>query len=51
MTSAQKFWYLFWAYNLIWILIGGYLLTIGIRQRRIERVLNRLRALLKDNGE
>ncbi|MFQ5701195.1 MAG: CcmD family protein [Acidobacteriota bacterium] len=51
MTVAQKFLYLFWAYNIIWLLIGGYLLLLGARQRRIQRLLERMRASLKDSAE
>ena len=46
MTDAQKFWYLFWAYNIIWILIGGYLISLGFRLRKIQRAIERLRQVL-----
>lgn len=39
----QHFPFLFWAYNVIWILICGYLLTLGVRLRRIEKQIDRLR--------
>ena len=42
----QHFPYLFWAYNVIWILICGYLLTLGMRQRRIEKQIDRIRRSL-----
>ena len=46
MNDAQKFWYLFIAYAFIWLLIGGYLLWLGARQRSNRRQIERLRALL-----
>ena len=46
MTNEEKFWYLFWAYNIIWALITIYLLSLGVRQRRIRRLIDRLREKL-----
>ena len=43
----QHFPFLFWAYNIIWVLIAGYLLTLGLRQRRIQRQIDRLKEALK----
>ncbi|HEY3176508.1 MAG TPA: CcmD family protein [Candidatus Polarisedimenticolia bacterium] len=43
MDEAQKFQYLFWAYNIIWILFAGYLLMLGVRLRRVHRQIARLR--------
>ncbi|HET6373439.1 MAG TPA: CcmD family protein [Candidatus Polarisedimenticolia bacterium] len=40
--------YLFWAYNIIWLLIGGYVLTLGLRQRGIRRQIDRLREIIND---
>ena len=34
--------FLFWAYNVIWIVISGYLLTMVFRMRRICERLGRL---------
>ncbi len=45
----KHFPFLFWAYNIIWLLIAGYLLTIGARQRRIQRQIQRLKDLLDKN--
>jgi len=42
----QHFPYLFWAYNIIWLLIAGYLVSLGVRQRRVEREIERLRRTL-----
>ncbi len=43
MTEEVKFWYLFWAYAIIWILMGGYLMTLGARLRSARREIDRLR--------
>lgn len=34
--------WLFFAFLAVWIGIGGYILSIGIRQRRLERRLDQL---------
>lgn len=39
----QHFPYLFWAYNIIWVLMAGYLVFLGVRLRRIQREIDRLR--------
>lgn len=31
---------LFWGYSIIWLLIGAYVLSLGIRLSRIEKKLN-----------
>jgi CcmD family protein len=51
MTEEQKFWYLFIAYAIIWLLIGGYLLWLGARQRSNRRVIERLRAMLGPDSD
>ncbi len=38
----QHFPFLFWAYNIIWILFAGYLVTLGVRQRSIRKEIQRL---------
>lgn len=43
MDDAQKFQYLFWAYNIIWILMAGYLLMLGVRLRRVQRQIEQMR--------
>ena len=45
----QHFPFLFWAYNIIWALIAGYLLMLGLRQRRIKREIDRLKESLKED--
>ena len=42
----KHFPFLFWAYNIIWLLIAGYLLTLGVRQRNIQKQIQRLKDLL-----
>ena len=34
--------FLFWAYNVIWLVIAGYLLLMVMRMRRIDDRLGRL---------
>jgi CcmD family protein len=34
--------FLFWAYNVIWIVLAGYLLTMVLRMRRLDERLGRL---------
>ena len=43
---AEHFPYLFWAYNIIWCLIIGYVITLGIRQRSIRRRIERIEQTL-----
>ena len=51
MDDAQKFWYLFIAYDIIWLLIGGYVLWLGARLRHNRRQIERLRTLLGDDDD
>ena len=51
MTEEQKFLYLFIAYAIIWLLIGGYLVWLGARQRSNRREIERLRAMLGPDDE
>jgi CcmD family protein len=37
--------YLFIAFLAVWMGIGGYLVTLGVRQKRLERRLHELDAL------
>ncbi|MGH9869379.1 MAG: CcmD family protein [Candidatus Polarisedimenticolia bacterium] len=50
MDDAQKFWYLFIAYAIVWLLIGGYLVWLGVRLRRNRRQIERLRSLIGDDA-
>jgi CcmD family protein len=44
--------FLFWAYNVIWIVIAGYLLAMVLRMRRIDERLGRLeRELERESGD
>ncbi len=42
--------YLFAAYLFIWVVLGGYLLSLGVRQRRAEALLKELRERLARLG-
>lgn len=42
----QNFQFLFWAYNIIWILIAAYLGVIFARQRAIRRQIDELKSRL-----
>lgn len=46
----QHFPYLFGAYAIIWTLIAGYLLSLGVRMRRIQREIDRLRQAIGQDG-
>jgi CcmD family protein len=46
VDESQKFWYLFIAYSIIWLLMGGYILWLGLRQRRNRQEIDRLRSRL-----
>ncbi|MFZ5944079.1 MAG: CcmD family protein [Bacillota bacterium] len=39
--------YLFVAYTIIWVIIFGYTLLMGKRQRSIEKEINYLKSILK----
>jgi len=38
----KSFAFLFWAYNVIWIVIAGYLLSMVLKMRRLDQRLDRL---------
>jgi CcmD family protein len=43
--------FLFWAYNVIWLVIAGYLLLMMVRMKRLDKRLGRLeRELDRDAG-
>ncbi|MDA8210876.1 MAG: CcmD family protein [Clostridia bacterium] len=42
--------YLFAAYSVIWIVIFGYVFSIGQRQKQLEREVEALQLSLKDRG-
>ena len=46
MTNEQKFWYLFWAYDFIWLALGAYVILLGARERRLRRAIDALREKL-----
>jgi CcmD family protein len=39
---VKSFAFLFWAYNVIWLVIAGYLLSMVIRMGRLDRRLDRV---------
>jgi CcmD family protein len=39
----REFRYIFWAYNLIWILLAGYLTFLLIRLNRLAREIRKLK--------
>ncbi len=47
----EHFPYLFWAYNIIWILIAGYLGVIFARQRALRRQIEELRSRLAASAD
>ena len=40
--------YLFWGYNVIWVLLFGYVIYLDLRQRTIQTQLNQLEMVLKE---
>ena len=43
--------FLFWAYNVIWIVISGYLLTMVFRMRGLDERLGRLERELERDSQ
>lgn len=39
-TVPDTFPSLFWGYSVIWMLLGGYIVSLGFRLRKIERKKN-----------
>jgi CcmD family protein len=46
MSAPERFWFLFAAYGAIWILLAGFLMHLGRRQRVLERGLRALESRL-----
>ena len=46
----ENFWYLFWAYNLIWIFIAVYIGILMAKQRALRRQIDEIRARLEERG-
>lgn len=40
--------YLFWGYNVIWVLLFGYVIYLDFRQRTIQTKLEQLEMVLGD---
>lgn len=51
-VEERRLQHLFWAYNAIWLLLGSYLVSLGVRLRTVNRELARLeeRLLQADRG-
>ena len=43
--------FLFWAYNVIWLVLAGFLFFMLLRVRRAERKLERVERELQRGGE
>ena len=43
----KSYWFLFWAYNVIWLSIAGFLLLVFLRMRRVDRRIDGLERELK----
>ena len=43
----MKFWYLFSAYTIIWLVLFGYLLKLGRANRRLKGELDTLKEILQ----
>ncbi len=41
-VEERRLQHLFWAYNAIWLLLGTYVVTLGVRLRSVNRELARL---------
>ncbi len=41
-VEERRLQHLFWAYNVIWLLLGTYLVSLGVRLRSVHRELARL---------
>lgn len=47
----EHFPYLFWAYNIIWIFLAGYLGLLMVKQRGLKRQIDEIRAKLGGKPE
>ena len=45
-VEARRLRFLFWAYAAIWVLLGGYLISLGLRLRAVRAEIGRVRARL-----
>ena len=43
-VEQRRLQHLFWAYNAIWILLGVYVVSLGVRLRSLNRELARLQS-------
>jgi CcmD family protein len=49
-AEERRLTHLFWAYNVIWILLGVYVVSLGVRLRTVRRELNRMEERLGSAG-
>lgn len=49
-VEERRLRHLFWAYNAIWLLIGTYVVSLGVRLRSVNRELARLEHRLQQAG-
>lgn len=43
---ARRLTFLTWAYSVVWLILGAYIITLSVRQRRLARQIRRLRERL-----
>lgn len=36
----KSYWFLFWAYNVVWLILAGYVLYLVLRLKRVDRRLD-----------
>ncbi len=50
-VEERRLQHLFWAYNAIWLLIGTYVVSLGLRLRSVKRELVRLEHRLQQASD
>jgi CcmD family protein len=48
--EVKSYEFLFWAYNVVWLGIAGFLLFLTVRLRRVNDRLERLEREIDDHG-
>ena len=46
-VEQRRLQHLFWAYNVIWLLLGIYLVSLGVRLRSVNRELARMQSRMQ----
>lgn len=49
-VEERRLRHLFWAYNAIWLLLGIYVLSLGVRLRSVNRELARMERRLQETS-